>query len=276
MPGKPQSSQHLLQEAPGSPAGLPWPVPPPTLVLFITGPVRSPEHLSAATRHALPRQACPPNCRHVPEHPDTPICLSSTSPNQTLSMEPSPASFEPLIRLLTPSSLQYKRHQTLPLCCSPRPHPGSGLSALTVPRVGLASERRPKGVHRAHRPARSQGAAPARCHRPSIQKNPQLPGTHDPQGNFLTKAGTRWQIGLQFRARGGKKGIISSPRMPGTYSVNIQTSGPGEVLREGEQPSQGLISPSLKHAPISGSGGSKQRAESRRADESGELSPEEA
>lgn len=117
---------------------------------------------------------------------------------------------------------------------------------------------------------------PPRCRRPSTQENPQLPGTHDPQGNFLTKAGTGWQTGLQFRARGGKKGIISSPRMPGTYSVNIQTSGPGEVLRGGEQPSQELISPSLKRAPISGSGGSKQRAGSRRADESGELSPEEA
>lgn len=50
---------------------------------------------------------------------------------------------------------------------------------------------------------------------------------------------------------------------------------PGRVLRGGKQPSQGLISPLLKHAPISGSGGSKQHAGSRPADESGELSPEE-
>ena len=75
-------------------------------------------------------------------------------------MEPGPASFKPLIRLLPSSFLQHKRHQTLPFCCSPRPHPGSGPSALTVPGEGLASERRPKGAHRAHHPARSQGAAP--------------------------------------------------------------------------------------------------------------------
>lgn len=74
-------------------------------------------------------------------------------------------------------------------------------------------------------------------------------------GNFLTKIRKKWQIMLQFRVQGGKKRIINSPQITGIHSLTIQgRSGWNLGWRVGrEKTSHGLVSPSLKYTPLSGS-----------------------